>query len=902
MSNIIGIDLGVNNCRVATYQYGMLRIIENDEEINRSSTPSIIAFNDHNKRLFGSNAQKQLLTRKRSNVLFGMRRLIGKRYDDQCLQNDIVHCSFKVSNEHGKPVVKINYGDRSKRLTFEELISMLLWKMKTIAEQDLNGSIDGAVITVPSCYTSVQRQATLDAAKIIDLNVLGIVNESTAVAITYGWNKIYDNEKLILVYHIGGSSFSCSLIELNGGLIRVCATSGDTNLGGDDFTQQLIKYCCKEYQRKCSIYVENDERLYEKLRVACEDAKCMLSYKERVTIEIDDIKYKIIIKREQLENLCKQWFESTIDHIRHVLNESNVKIDDVDEYILTGGSCRIPLIGEMIQKFFLGKLPYKSIDMDNAAVYGAAIKAAIAGKIQCEKIDELLVIDSNPLPVFVSCQSQSHGKHQTIFKSNVNIPLVEHRLFSTTFDMQKGIMLQMYQGDANNGKIQLIARYTLDGIQTDPNKNDSVNVDTHFMLDTNGIISVNAVCNGQQLLVRSDCPPMSSYKINRLKRDSEIYSQIDDIGRRRTIARNEMHNYLLQVQSMISNKTIRSRISTNDRTMVDEIISNMFRWLERNSIQSPESIEEKLLEIKQQTKISIKLNNMENQCAKILNCGHVCHGVPGEIDCLNCLYGCFGDNLNGDEYCSICYTEPLFDGPTIQLQCNHLFHLKCIETILRNRWPGERISFHFSLCPICKTPIEHVQLKQLLDPIKELYNQVKQKALIRLEYDNLHRCNEIMDPSSEFYNDPSGYALKRYSYYICYKCNKPYFGGEARCEAQNVDVNVNQADLICGACSNMNNMMECKHGSDYLGYKCRYCCSFAVYFCFGDTHFCNRCHDMHSTLRYRKTGHPSCPVGPGSVPLLRGSPCPLGLSSDRHPPTGKEFAIGCAICKNSQTF
>ncbi|KAI2802595.1 Hsp70 chaperone [Blomia tropicalis] len=876
MSNIIGIDLGVNNCRVATYQYGMLRIIENDEEINRSSTPSIIAFNDHNKRLFGSNAQKQLLTRKRSNVLFGMRRLIGKRYDDQCLQNDIVHCPFKVSNEHGKPVVKINYGDRSKRLTFEELISMLLWKMKTIAEQDLNGSIDGAVITVPSCYTSVQRQATLDAAKIIDLNVL--------------------------VYHIGGSSFSCSLIELNGGLIRVCATSGDANLGGDDFTQQLIKYCCKEYQRKCSIYVENDERLYEKLRVACEDAKCMLSYKERVTIEIDDIEYKIIMKREQLENLCKQWFESTIDHIRHLLNESNVKMDDVDEYILTGGSCRIPLIGEMIQKFFLGKLPYKSIDMDNAAVYGAAIKAAIAGKIQCEKIDELLVIDSNPLPVFVSCQSQSHGKHQTIFKSNVNIPLVEHRLFSTTFDMQKGIMLQMYQGDANNAKIQLIARYTLDGIQKDPNKNDSVNVDTHFMLDTNGIISVNAVCNGQQLLVRSDCPPMSSYKINRLKRDSEIYSQIDDIGRRRTIARNEMHNYLLQVQSMISNKTIRSRIPTNDRTMVDEIISNMFRWLEQNSIQSPESIEEKLLEIKQQTKISIKLNNMENQCAKILNCGHVCHGVPGEIDCLNCLYGCFGDNLNGDEYCSICYTEPLFDGPTIQLQCNHLFHLKCIETILRNRWPGERISFHFSLCPICKTPIEHVQLKELLDPIKELYNQVKQKALIRLEYDNLHRCNEIMDPSSEFYNDPSGYALKRYSYYICYKCNKPYFGGEARCEAQNVDVNVNQADLICGACSNMNNMMECKHGSDYLGYKCRYCCSYAVYFCFGDTHFCNRCHGKYYILRHKTTGHPSCPVGPGSVPLLRGSPCPLGLSSDRHPPTGKEFAIGCAICKNSQTI
>ena len=144
--------------------------------------------------------------------------------------------------------------------------------------------------------------------------------------------------------------------------------------------------------------------------------------------------------------------------------------------------------------------------------------------------------------------------------------------------------------------------------------------------------------------------------------------------------------------------------------------------------------------------------------------------------------------------------------------------------------------------------------------------------------------------------------LNRYSYYICYICNKPYFGGEARCEAQNVDVNVNQADLICGACSNMNNMMECKHGPDYLGYKCRYCCSFAVYFCFGDTHFCNRCHDMHSTLRYKKTAHPSCPVGPGSVPLLRGSPCPLGLSSDRHPPTGNEFAIGCAICKNSQTF
>jgi E3 ubiquitin-protein ligase MYCBP2 len=289
-------------------------------------------------------------------------------------------------------------------------------------------------------------------------------------------------------------------------------------------------------------------------------------------------------------------------------------------------------------------------------------------------------------------------------------------------------------------------------------------------------------------------------------------------------------------------------------------------------------------------------------CPKLLNCGHMCGGIIGEATCLPCLHGCSNDpNLrqDADDMCMICFTEALSCAPAIQLKCGHVFHLHCCKAVLMKRWAGPRITFSFSLCPICKDDMIHPTLDELLSPIRELFKDVKRKALMRLEYEGLHTVEAIVTPGARFFNDPASYAMDRYAYYVCYKCNKAYYGGEARCDAE-VGENYDPTELVCGGCSDVARAQMCpKHGTDFLEYKCRYCCSVAVFFCFGTTHFCNPCHDdFQRVTNLSKSELPSCPAGP-KAKQLDGDECPLHV---KHPPTGEEFALGCGVCRNAHTF
>uniref|UniRef100_A0A4W4EXN0 E3 ubiquitin-protein ligase MYCBP2 n=1 Tax=Electrophorus electricus TaxID=8005 RepID=A0A4W4EXN0_ELEEL len=292
-------------------------------------------------------------------------------------------------------------------------------------------------------------------------------------------------------------------------------------------------------------------------------------------------------------------------------------------------------------------------------------------------------------------------------------------------------------------------------------------------------------------------------------------------------------------------------------------------------------------------------------CSKTHACGHPCGGVKNEDLCLPCLHGC--DKTTGclkqdaDDMCMICFTEALSAAPAIQLDCSHVFHLQCTRRVLENRWLGPRITFGFMSCPICKNKINHLVIKDLLDPIKELYEDVRRKALMRLEYEGLHKSEAITTPGARFYNHPAGFAMNRYAYYVCYKCKKAYFGGEARCDAEGGQGDdYDPSELICGACSDVSRAQMCsKHGTDFLEYKCRYCCSVAVFFCFGTTHFCNACHDDFQRMTsVPKEELPHCPAGPKGK-QLEGSECPLHVV---HPPTGEEFALGCGVCRNAHTF
>ncbi|XP_016393835.1 E3 ubiquitin-protein ligase MYCBP2 isoform X10 [Sinocyclocheilus rhinocerous] len=292
-------------------------------------------------------------------------------------------------------------------------------------------------------------------------------------------------------------------------------------------------------------------------------------------------------------------------------------------------------------------------------------------------------------------------------------------------------------------------------------------------------------------------------------------------------------------------------------------------------------------------------------CSKTHPCGHPCGGVKNEELCLPCLHGCDKTaaclKQDADDMCMICFTEALSAAPAIQLDCSHVFHLQCTRRVLENRWLGPRITFGFMSCPICKNKINHSVLKDLLEPIKELYEDVRRKALMRLEYEGLHKSEAITMSGARFYNNPAGFAMNRYAYYVCFKCKKAYFGGEARCDAEaGQGDDYDPRELICGACSDVSRAQMCsKHGTDFLEYKCRYCCSVAVFFCFGTTHFCNACHDDFQRMTsVPKEELPHCPAGPKGK-QLEGSECPLHVV---HPPTGEEFALGCGVCRNAHTF
>ncbi|KAL1131023.1 hypothetical protein AAG570_012261 [Ranatra chinensis] len=282
-----------------------------------------------------------------------------------------------------------------------------------------------------------------------------------------------------------------------------------------------------------------------------------------------------------------------------------------------------------------------------------------------------------------------------------------------------------------------------------------------------------------------------------------------------------------------------------------------------------------------------------NACCKVHQCGHLCGGIKSESVCLPCLHGCSGIaslKQDADDMCMVCFTEAISSAPAVQLKCGHVFHLHCCRNVLIKRWAGPRITFSFSQCPICKSPIEHPILTKELEPIRELMEDVKRKALMRLEYEGLDKGRP----------DPASYAMDRYAYYVCFKCKKAYYGGEARCDAELGSGDFDPAELVCGACSDVSRAQMCpKHGTDFLEYKCRYCCSVAVFFCFGTTHFCNACHDdFQRVTNIPKNELPACPAGP-KAKQLEGDECPLHV---KHPPTGEEFALGCGVCRNAHTF
>jgi L1 cell adhesion molecule like protein len=404
-----------------------VEILPNDQ--GNRTTPSYVAFTD-NERLVGDAAKNQTAVNP-TNTVFDAKRLIGRKFSDEIIQEDMKDLSYKVvSGKAGKATIEIEFKGETKRFEPEEISSMVLTKMKEVAESFTGKKVTDAVVTVPAYFNDAQRQATKDAASIAGLNCLRIINEPTAAAIAYGLDKDKSKEMTVLIFDLGGGTFDVSLLNIEEGIFEVKATAGDTHLGGEDFDTRLVRHFIQEFKRKTKKDISENPRALRRLRTACERAKRTLSSTTQTTVEIDSlyegVDFYTSITRARFEELNVDLFRKCMEPVEKVLRDSKIDKASVDEVVLVGGSTRIPKIQQMLSDFFNGKELNKTINPDEAVAYGAAVQAAILSGEEGGNVQDLLLLDVAP----VSLGLETAGGIMTkIVERNTTIPTKKEQVF-----------------------------------------------------------------------------------------------------------------------------------------------------------------------------------------------------------------------------------------------------------------------------------------------------------------------------------------------------------------------------------------------------------------------------------------------------------------------------------------